>query len=47
MKDWLDSEMCVRAYTVWPAERFGSPMYDTVKRHRWSWSGKLVYAGVG
>ena len=47
MKDWADRELCVRAYVVWPEVDMGEPMYITVKRHWWSFSGRLAYARPG
>lgn len=44
MKDWVDQDFCIRAYVVWPSEDVGGPLYLTVKRHWWSWKGRLSYA---
>ena len=41
--EWCDSEYCIRSYVIWPPEELGQPMYIPVKRHWWSWSGKLAY----
>jgi hypothetical protein len=46
MKEWADREYCIRARVVWPAADVGEPMYVTVKRHWWSWHGRLSYAKV-
>ena len=43
MASWADREFCVRAYVVWPPSDTGGPLYDTVKRHIWSFSGRLAY----
>ena len=47
MEDWADSRFCIRAYTIWPAEEIGRPMYKTVKRHWWSWRARLAYTDMG
>jgi hypothetical protein len=46
MGEWADRDMSIRACVVWPPAELGRPLYQTVKRHWWSWSGKLVYASV-
>jgi hypothetical protein len=44
MARWADRDFRIRAYVVWPAPDVGEPMYITVKRRWWSWSGRLAYS---
>lgn len=44
MEEWVDKELCIRAYVVWPFEEVGQGLYVTVKRHWWSWRQRLAYA---
>ena len=43
MNEWMDRDFGVRAYVVWPFEDAGQALYITVKRHWWSWRGRLAY----
>ena len=46
MKDWEDRDFCVCACVVWPSRDAGHPLYLTVKRHWWSWNGRLSFAAA-
>lgn len=35
---------CIHAYVVWPEIDRGKQLYTSVKRHRWSFRGRLAYA---
>jgi len=43
MDKWADRKFLIRAYTIWPEEEIGLPMYNRVKRHWWSWTAGLAY----
>ena len=44
MGEWVDREFLIRAYTMWPEEEIGRPMYKRTKRHWWSWNSAMVYS---
>ncbi len=44
MNQWNDQDRCIRTFVVWPQESISQSMYITVKKHCWSWAGKLAYA---
>lgn len=46
MKEWVDRELCVRTYVVWPSDDIGDPLYAPVKRHWWSWNPTGVCEGI-
>jgi len=44
MKDWHGAKFCIRTYVVWPKQDVGRPLYLTIKKHWWSWRGRLAYS---